>query len=391
MERSGARMGRRLQRPLFIVLLLAAVALLVLSGCARSRSTSSQSWSGVASDGVNAFVGTREGRLIQLSLDNGVPGAAPFVAPEPDQEAAGPAFYGTPTLVDGRVFVAGYHGVVFSLDAGGLGSALSFEIDGEPLAKGIAGEVVVAGDRLVVAATEDANEGRLYVIDAATMTETCRYPLEGLAPVGQLWTTPVVLDGVAYFGDLGHDVHAVNIDSCKLAWAAPAELGGGIVAPPVIVGNNLYVGTFDREFYSVDLATGTARSVFPAEGWFWAAPATDGQRLYVPNMDGHVYAYDPGTGQVAWKYPGDDSGDPILSSPAIIDGLLVFGDDGSTVTVLRTSDGGFERDRQFAGKIRAPITAAGDVALIHSLDETVSAFNIKTSALVWDRELDSVR
>ena len=130
-----------------------------------------------------------------------------------DSSRVPPAFYGTPTLSDGRLYAGSYQGFVYSMTATpgdnvqSLADVGVFEIDGNKLSKSIAAAVVVSGDAIIVAAGEDADKGRLYVLDRQRLdedrpAERCRYPARGSPPVGQLWSTPLVVDGIAYFGDL---------------------------------------------------------------------------------------------------------------------------------------------------------------------------------------------
>ena len=336
---------------LALIVLLAAA--LVAAGCAQNRSASTQSWSGLAGNGDSLFVGTSDGKLIQLSAGAGLAGYAPYSVPEAAEGQGFPALYGTPTVDGDRVVVAAYNGVVVSLNASDLSAPLTFEIDGNDLTKGIAGSVAASGGVLVVAASEDADKGRLYVLDKFSLTENCRYPARNEDPVGQLWTTPVVQNGVAYFGDLSHRVHAIDITDCRPVWDSPAELGGAVVAPPVIARAKLYLGAFDQAFYAIDLATGDVRKLFEADNWFWAGAATDGDRVYAPNIDGNVYAYDIAADRVAWTYPGEIA-EPILSTPAVVGGQVVYAADTGVMTVLRASDGARQWDRRVGDTVRAP-------------------------------------
>ena len=370
-----------------IVLLCAA---LVAAGCAQNRSAATQSWSGLAGDGDSLFVGTRDGKLIQLSADAGLASYAPYDVPEAVDGQGFPALYGTPAIDGDRVVVGAYNGVVVSLSASDLSAPLTFEIDGNSLTKGIAGSVVAADGVLVVAASEDADQGRLYVLDRTSLTENCRYPARNEEPVGQLWTTPVVQGGIAYFGDLSHSVHAIDVSDCRPVWDQPAELGGAVVAPPVIARGRLYVGAFDQAFYAIDLATGDTRKAFEADNWFWAGAATDGDRVYAPNLDGNVYAYDIASERVAWAYPGEPA-EPILSTPAVVGRQVVYGSDAGVMTVLRASDGARQWDRRVGDTVRAPIATDGDRVYLHSLNETVTAVDLQTKQLAWERNLENVR
>ena len=404
MTSSEARSTGSFTYRLSVALMLAAVALLVLGGCARGRTTASQSWSGVAvvknADGeATAFIGTKEGRLVQLTLANARGGGQlvqrgkAYGPPDTDGDTT-PAFYGTPTVASGRVFVGGYNGVVYSLNAESLSDERSWTVDGNPLAQGIAGGVIPvetpAGLRLVVAASEDSDVGRLYVLDALSLREHCRYPGEGLPGIGQLWTTPTVVDGIAYFGDLDHRVHAVSIDDCVARWDQPAELGGGVSAAPVIVGNNLYVGAFDRTLYAIGRSNGQPRVLLTAESWFWAGAATDGSRIYAPNLDGRLYIYDIASGSPIPAAEFDDD-DPILSTPVIVGGRVIVASDSGAVRLL-DRNGDQLHSISVGDKVRANLVAVGDIVYVHALDEGVSAFRVSDRFLddEWERDLDDI-
>ncbi len=397
MRRSGARLGTRPLGRMAIASMVVLAALVVLGGCgARDRGSATQSWSGVAVEDGSAFVGTKEGRIVQIRLlDVGGETIAQrgqtFGPPEVDGSPTGPAFYGTPIVDGGRLYAGSYHGVAYSMRADGervLGDVREFEIDGNPRSEGIAGSVVPAGDALVIAASEDAEAGRLYVLEADGFGERCRYP--ATEPLkGQLWTTPTVVDGIAYFGDLGHRVHAVSISDCRLVWSAPAELGGAIVAPPVVVEGKLYVGAFDRVFYEVDRATGTVRELFTADGWFWARAATDGRRVYAPSMDGTLYAYDTRDRTVIWEYQEGDP-QPILSAPVVVGDKVVMASDSGAVTLLSVGGNRLDSFVNAGDLIRAPLTVRGDVVYVHSLGEIVTALRVAGTRLEREWVFDEI-
>ena len=390
LNQTGAYPGRTGLSPA-LILLVAIVLAVLLTGCAQSRNAATQSWSGVAVEGDSTYVGTREGRLIRLSLDAGLAQIAPYQVPQPDREQGFPALYGSPVVEDGRVYVGTYNGIVLSLDANSFGDARTFEIDGNDLAKGIAGSVVPHNGSLVVAATEDAGEGRLYVLEASSLIEQCRFPARNEPPVGQLWTTPVIQDGIAYFGDQSKRVHAVSIADCRPVWNEPAQLGGAVVAPPVIAGGHLYLGAFDRAFYRVSLATGAPEKLFEANNWFWGAAVTDGTTMYAPNMDGNVYAYSIESGRVVWAYPGDDESEPVLASPVLSDDELVYASDSGIMVVLDKQSGSRRWDRRVGNDVRAPLTSDGRLVFLHSLDETITAIDLDTKQLAWERNLNDVK
>jgi hypothetical protein len=393
-----------------LVLVLAVAAFLAFTGCAGNRNQPSQGWAGVAVEDGRLFLGTKDGRIVELlSSDTGRP---PSIGREfrlegteegDDSARVPPAFYATPALSDGRLYVGSYQGFVYSMTSeptdnrDSLADVGVFEIDGNNLAKSIAGAVVVSGDAVVVAATEDADQGRLYVLDRTRLdedrpAERCRYPAKGMAPVGQIWSTPLVIDGIIYFGDLAHNVHAVSTVDCSLLWEAPADVEGAIMATPIMVQGTLYFGSFDRAFYSADPQTGAVTQLFQGEDWFWASPASDGNLIYAPNIDGKLYAYDIGRGSVAWIYDQEGDTQPMLSPPAIVDNSIVIASDRGIVTLLDTNGSRLDDSGSGADRVRAPITVVGNMVYVHWVDEVVTAYEVNRGNLdkVWELDKEDL-
>ena len=408
MRPTGARSGRLF--PIPALLLLVGLVAVVLLGCAgRQGLGASQSWSGVAvqSDGGTGYVGTRDGRIIEVEIEvDGRGGLRLQPRAEFDsgsdnrlEESRGnrvaSAFYGTPTLADGRVYAGSYQGFVYSLSED-LDDIGEFEIEGELLAKGISGSVVVADGRVVVAASENAETGRLYVLDKAMLDADeddedilragCRYPAGGAEAIGPIWSTPTVVDGIAYFGDLHHFIHAVTITDCKLIWDTPTKLGGALVAPPLVVGGRLYIGSFDRSLYGISLTSGAATKLFTADNWFWAGAGTDGQRVYAPNFDGRLYAYDIQRGELVWSYDQEGDRDRLLSSPIVIDDKIVLASDSGILTLLDATGRRLDRLGTTGDSVRAPLTVFGETVFARSLDEVITPYRVEGQDLDTDTD-----
>jgi len=144
----------------------------------------------------------------------------------------------------------------------------------------------------------------------------------------------------------------------KKAWIYPT--GDSVTATPTVVGDTVYVGSWDDYFYAVNLETGQLRwktlvkaqhGVVPYPGQkgrpsdsdgglitssAWFEPAGDGRPALVIFGGGYtLYALDAATGSIYWEhdYPGRLPEDPdtdntrIFSSPVVTDGLVLFGVD----------------------------------------------------------------
>ena len=141
-----------------LVILLSLVAALALAGCAgRQGVGASESWSGVATQpGTNtAFVGTRDGRVIELLLDVGrndriIPRVGAIFDANERAESGNrvdAAFYGTPTIAGDRVYFGA--GALIALELKSGTEVWRFET-GAP----ITASPAVAAGRLVIGATD---------------------------------------------------------------------------------------------------------------------------------------------------------------------------------------------------------------------------------------------
>jgi outer membrane protein assembly factor BamB len=152
-----------------------------------------------------------------------------------------------------------------------------------------------------------------------------------------------------------------SVTTLRPAWFFPT--GDSVTATPTVVGDTVYVGSWDDWFYAVDFTTGKLRwkvrlksqdGVTPYPGqhprdtssdgglvtssaWFQpAAPAAHRPALVILSGGYTLYALNAATGAVYWEhdYPGtpgrpdpDDNSTRIFSSPVVADGRVLFGVD----------------------------------------------------------------
>ncbi len=118
------------------------------------------------------------------------------------------------------------------------------------------------------------------------------------------------------------------------------KTGGGIAAEPTVVGNTVYVGSWDGYMYALNASTGALiwKTFLGQTTTPLCAPSTIGITsaatvlngiVYVGGGDSYWYALDAGTGAVLWKvFTGDNSqsgGYYNWSSPLIYNGYAYIG------------------------------------------------------------------
>lgn len=129
--------------------------------------------------------------------------------------------------------------------------------------------------------------------------------IEGL---GGVTGTPVVIDGVVYFGDWKGSLHAVDAKTGAVIWEEQ------IVVEKVVTG------------ITIDKNSVVAATVLVTES-----------RIFVPDLDGYLHARDRDTGSSSWSTEVDNQpAAAIFSAPVLIDDMLIVavaGNDSSDASL----------------------------------------------------------
>ena len=384
-----------------MILALFTTLVLVLAACTSGGlGSSSSGWSpGTASDGI-VYVGTKQGEVKALE-DGGFESLRvkwTFCAQwktsaqvECDQDLGG--VFDSPVLGPDLVYVSGVDGNLYGLDkeTGTIGEKGWKRQVGalEPLIAGPAVGTDSSGRSVVVVGSEDGN---LYAFDASprNLGSSDGDPLLWVFPTGdKIWSTPVIKDGVAYFGSHNHKVYAISLDDGTQEWSYAT---GGVVAGRPLLFNNLVVaGSFDKKLYAIDADTGVLAWQIEADNWFWGGAVANDRTIFAPSMDGNIYAVD-GNGGLLWKH---DVGAPIVSRPVLVPrGLAVAGKNGK-ISLLSTN-----RERLASGReisflflrdteVKAPLSASEDAIFVGAQDSTVIRINMSNVREVWCFDTDT--
>ena len=408
-ERRALEAAARGVRPrrLWVRALLLSVALLALVGCVRFDPEGG--WSAPVPSGDYMYVGTRDGRLLRVNAEDGMLDRTFDYSPAPD---GGMTIYGTPRIADGVVYGAGYGG------RGGTTAASIFAVDadtGAPVWAGgsyrleteIVGAVAVHEDTLVfgtgVIGREDETPGYLYAL--ATTADADRALSETVGRVkwrlpvgGRVWGTPVIADGVAYFGSMDGVFHAVDLSDDNRAYDADVEArelwrfqtDATLVAEPLVTEDTVYIGDFKGTLYALDLkargsdpggqALDPAREwQFKATGWFWSAPLLERGVLYVGTLSGRVHALDAKTGLplLSWPQPAEVDGQ-IVAPMALFNysgiSALAVPSGKEDVWIVNTLDGGSRGKFSTNSPVKAAPVAAGNLVYVHTMGDEFMVF-----------------
>ncbi len=375
---------KRGKKRLSVVLLLMVMVIsigLLMSGCVRGLTP--VGWSGGAVSGDILYVGSTEGRLVMINVDDesrqwsdplrnpsqgGLFGCGTAAMGGGCGGAAGVAIYGTPAVSGEFVYIAGYNGKVYAYNTGTLTFRWSYptlEEYVEPFVGGIA----VEDERLFIG----SSDGMVYALDATNGTLLWTYLTED-----RIWATPAVHDGTIYIGSFDKNLYALNASDGSLKWKYLTE--GSVISTPLIDNGAIYFGSFDKYIYALNISDGSLKWKYSGENWFWGKPIIHDGIIYAGCLDGKVYAIRASTGNIVNDY---ELGDAIASSPVIINDSVIFATKEGGIYAIDTVSGGQKTLGQIEKQeIHGPLTAYEGIVYIHTQDMMLHRINAINGAVL---------
>ena len=116
------------------------------------------------------------------------------------------------------------------------------------------------------------------------------------------------------------------------------------------------------------------------KGGLYSTPVTDGENLYIGDDVGMFYCLDLHTGATKWTF---DTGMRIVGSPAVADGVVVFGSANYNIYGLDTKTGKPLWTFTTQQAVMGAATIHEGVAYIGGGDGRMFAFDLKTGAVKW--------
>jgi eukaryotic-like serine/threonine-protein kinase len=305
-----------------LFVLVAALAAVLLSGCASGASLSN-SWPGLASDGETAYLASGQ-YVYAIRLSDGKE-----IWRYPAKGSNSIQFIAQPVVApDGTVVIgsAGSDHRLVAIDPSNIDASTNSPIEkwifSEAKSSWVAGALIL--NNKVFAPNSD---GTLYVLDLQDGSST-KSALKEVELGGALWAQPSTDGKLVYVTSVDHHLYAINPETYDFAWPA-IDLGGAVPGTPLVgPDGNVYIGSFASKVVKVDVATGKATPLISTPGWIWGGPVSDGQLIYFGDLDGNLFAVDAASGSQSWTIKPDG---PIVGSPLVLAGNIVFATESGSV------------------------------------------------------------
>ena len=127
---------------------------------------------------------------------------------------------------------------------------------------------------------------------------------------------------------------------------------GGIEGAPAVVGGVVYVASFDKNLYALELASGKLKWKTKL-GYMKASPAVKDGRIYIGDLDGKFYCLNANDGKVLWTF---EAGAEIQAGANFHGPNVIFGSHDSNLYCLSPKG-----EKVWTTAVDGPINAAAAI------------------------------
>ncbi|HZR95968.1 MAG TPA: PQQ-binding-like beta-propeller repeat protein [Gaiellaceae bacterium] len=232
----------------------------------------------------------------------------------------------------------------------------------------MASSPAVVGDELVY----HTMDGHVYVLDRADGRLRWRYDVG--SPVE---SSPIVRDGIDYFGAWNGVVYALDLRTHRLRWTR--ALGAKITSSAALAGGRLFIGDYGGRLWALAPRSGATRWVGAVNGRIYGTPAVAGGRVFVPSSTGGSLTAFSETGRYLWRV---GTGSYVYSSPAAWGGRVFFGSYNGLLYAVSARTGGIRWAVGTGGPISGAAVVVDGVAYAGSFAHRIVGVDARSGRVV---------
>lgn len=154
--------------------------------------------------------------------------------------------------------------------------------------------------------------------------------------------SPAVAGGLVFQGGNRPDsIRALDATTGKEKWET--NVNGRITSSPTVINDRVLFSTYGKSVYSLSVLDGSEVWRMPITNYADSSPTVsdgqvfvgDGTGDYVPPIPSFLYCFDENWGFMKWHYMTQGQ---IVSSPTIVNNMVIFGSYDGSVYALPTTD-----------------------------------------------------
>ena len=190
--------------------------------------------------------------------------------------------------------------------------------------------------------------------------------------------SPVIRDGVAYFGATNGNVYALDLDKRKPRWVFHG--GVKITSSPALVGNRLFFGDYAGRVFALDVRNGRVVWRGSAGSRVYGTVAVSHGRVFAPSVFSGLSALSARTGRLLWRIP---VGVYLYSSPAVFRGRVYFGTYAGLVYSADARTGRILWSRSAGGAVSGAVQIVNGVVYAGSMGSRITAWSWRGGKQLW--------
>ena len=281
----------------------------------------------------------------------------------------------SPAIVEGRVFVGSSDANVYALDL-----ETGRRIWSCKTGDAVEAPVCVVGGAAYVGALD----GWLYALDCNDGSLHWKYQTGGQIAGGANWVRSPQGDRVwIVVGSHDGSVHCVDSQSGQSVWTYKTD--NYVNGLPAVAEGRCVIGGCDARVHVISAADGNGVTTIDSNSYIAASPAVHEGQVYVGNYDGVFLKADIGRGEVVWRHPVPDG--PILTSPALGDGVVIFGARDKHVHCLRQQDGQVVWTFEALDNVDSSPAICNGKVVFGSDDGRLYMVRVTDGSLVWSYQV----
>jgi outer membrane protein assembly factor BamB len=190
--------------------------------------------------------------------------------------------------------------------------------------------------------------------------------------------SPVVRNGIAYFGATNGNVYALDLDRRRPRWIFRG--GAKITSSAALVGNRLYFGDYAGRVFALNARTGRVIWRGSAGTRVYGTVAVAGERVFVPSVFSGLSALSARSGRLLWRIP---VGAYLYSSPAFFRHRVYFGTYAGRVYCAAARSGRILWSRPTGGRVSGAVQIVAGVLYAGTLEGRITAWHWRTGRTLW--------
>jgi outer membrane protein assembly factor BamB len=199
---------------------------------------------------------------------------------------------------------------------------------------------------------------------------------------GSFESTPAIVDGVVYVGEMNEKLFALKLESGEKIWEVEGPLG--FPGAPAVRNGKVYVGDGEGTFYCLAASDGSELWRYATEAEIIAGANFWRDKVVVGSQDARLYCLDAASGEEVWKLQIENQ---IRSFSSVVeDRCFVMQCDG-TLHIVDLNDGSIV-DSVLIGQANTTSSPAvlGDRVLFGTEDGSVVSVNWRKAEIDWSVE-----